>query len=166
MKTPDGWCSDAELEWLSHAATRREVIIELGTHKGRSTSALCSGGKVICCDIWRAHEGAYESFIGSFINEIQSGKVVPRRVNLYAIDDPDRVQLIEDYSGSADLVFIDAAHGKWHAISDISLARLLLKPRGLLCGHDLCDGWPGVREALDACAITYQREAGSIWREC
>jgi hypothetical protein len=24
----------------------------------------------------------------------------------------------------------------------------------------------GVREALDACAITYQREAGSIWREC
>ena len=166
MKMLEGWCSDAELEWLSNAATRREVIIELGVHKGRSTSALCSGRKVICCDLWRDHAGAYESFIGSFMPEIQSGKVVPRRVNLYAIDDPDRVQLIEDYAGSADMVFVDAAHGRWHVMSDVSLARLLLKPRGLLCGHDLCDGWPGVREALDACAITYQREAGSIWREC
>ena len=166
MKMLEGWCSDAELEWLSHAATRREVIIELGVHMGRSTAALISGGKVICCDLWRDHAGAYESFIGSFMPEIQSGKVVPRRVNLYGINDPDRCQLISDYSGQGDLCFIDAAHDAWHVISDISLARLLLKPHGLLCGHDLSDGWPGVKEALDACAITYQREAGSIWREC
>ena len=73
MKMLEGWCSDAELEWLSNAATRRKVIIELGVHMGRSTAALISGGKVICCDLWRDHAGAYESFIGSFLPEIQSG---------------------------------------------------------------------------------------------
>ena len=166
MKMLEGWCSDAELEWLSHAATRREVIIELGVHMGRSTAALISGGKVVCCDLWRDHAGAYESFICSYSKEIEAGKVVPWRVNLYGIDDAVRLQLINEYAGSADMVFVDAAHGVWHVVSDLALARLLLKPRGLLCGHDLCDGWPGVREALDLCSITYQPEVGSIWREC
>lgn len=166
MKTLEGWCSAEEMLWLSQAASRREIVIELGSHKGRSTAALCTADKVVAVDNWITFPDAYDSFVASYADEIESGKVVPMRLNLYGIETTARCDLVRQYAGQADMIFIDAAHGAWHVMSDISLARLLLKPCGLLCGHDLCDGWPGVREALDACAITYQREAGSIWREC
>lgn len=182
MDIPAGWCTDRERRWLSAYATGKEIIIEMGVYRGRSTTALCNGGKVICCDFWsedfhelqdpnyppgawRPHPGDYESFIESFNDEIQSGKVIPMRMDLYNLEDPGRLRLIEDYKGIADMVYIDASHQKECVMSDISLARLLLKPDGLMCGHDLSHVWPGIKQALEALSIRYKKEAGAIWSE-
>ncbi len=171
MSLPAGWCNPEEHKWLSDAAVGKDIIIELGVHLGRSTTALCSGGTVICCDNWAGRkagrkEGRHESFTKAFSADIQNGKIVVRIVNLYNSKDLGRRQLLEDFIGTADMVYIDAGHNRRQVMGDIALARLLLKPDGFMCGHDLCDGQPGIQQALEARSVNYKREAGDIWSEC
>ena len=171
MSLPTGWCNPEEHKWLSDSAVGKDIIIELGVHLGRSTTALCSGGTIICCDNWAGRkagrkEGRHKSFTKTFSAEIQSGKIVVRIVNLYNSKDLGRRQLLEDFIGTADMVYIDAGHNRRQVRGDIALARLLLKPDGLMCGHDLCDDLPGIQQALEDHSINYKREAGDIWSEC
>lgn len=67
------------------------------------------------------------------------------------------------------MVFIDADHTRAAVTRDIELAMRLIKPGGLVCGHDYgVADWPGVTLAVDSYALDSpdyhaQREAGSIW---
>jgi predicted O-methyltransferase YrrM len=66
---------------------------------------------------------------------------------------------------SQDFVFIDADHRYEAVLHDINLWRPKVRSGGLLCGHDFCDGWPGVvsavRESFGDGGL-YDRES-TIW---
>lgn len=47
-----------------------------------------------------------------------------------------------------DLIFIDAAHDYPSVLEDILAWYPLLRKGGIMCGHDYCDGFPGVAQAV------------------
>ncbi len=50
-----GWMSEDELVWLAEQAGKSKRILEVGSHLGRSTSALAinTRGVVYAVDLWR-----------------------------------------------------------------------------------------------------------------
>src|SRR5947199_8512111 len=49
-----GWMSEPELNWLAETAQTAKVIVEVGSHVGRSTRALADNtqGTLIAVDDW------------------------------------------------------------------------------------------------------------------
>jgi len=64
----------------------------------------------------------------------------------------------------ADLIFIDGDHRYCGVTADIPAALLLLKPGGVLCGHDYTNAeWPGVKRAVDEAFGGAHQLVDSIW---
>ena len=51
----DGWMDEKELNWLYTTALEMASVVEVGSWRGRSTSALLSGckGPVFAVDTWK-----------------------------------------------------------------------------------------------------------------
>lgn len=150
----DGFMEIAELDCLARLAVDREVIVEVGSWKGRSTKALAcaSPGIVYAVDHWDGawgpgadpEAGVFEAFSTNLAEEIRSGKVVPIRAS-----SADGARLLAERGVVADMVFIDADHTYEAVKSDIEAFMPLLAEGGLLCGHDYETVWPGVIQAVN-----------------
>ncbi len=159
----DGWMSMTELRWLAEVASACWTIIEVGSYKGRSTRALADHckGAVYAVDPW---DGGYindngsqaawldtkkarELFESNLSDHLASGRVV--QVKAMFGEAMPRLER-EIGFGRADLVFIDGDHRYEAVKEDIARARLLVRPNGLLAGHDYTHpSWPGVKQAVD-----------------
>lgn len=148
-----GWMSERELLWLATQAQNRKLIVEFGSLHGRSTCALADNtrGKVWAVDPWKGdiyfedsnkipiNTAVYPYFCNNLKDHIQTGRVVPIRGFSYSFKLPYQV----------DMVFIDGDHRYETVVKDIKKAYELLKPRGLICGHDYNHPeWPGVHRAV------------------
>jgi predicted O-methyltransferase YrrM len=166
-----GWMSDRELVWLATHAREHPFIVEFGSLHGRSTRALADHlpkfGKVWAVDPWsgdyfnedgQSFGGKFTTFVYPYFRKnlkdhIDSGVVVPKRGYSYDFDLPFYV----------DMVFIDGDHRYETVLRDIRKAWKLLRPNGLLCGHDYeHPGWPGVKKAVDELVGKVQIE-DTIW---
>jgi predicted O-methyltransferase YrrM len=148
-----GWMSEPELRWLAKQAAARHVIIEIGSFEGRSTMALAdhTPGFVIAVDPWMyklPHKAqSYDRFLRNLSAHIEAGTVRPVRAR-----SDDCLQPVCEALGihKPDMVFIDGNHDYEVVLHDIKLARSLLLPGGLLCGHDYGHRTlPGVKKAVD-----------------
>ena len=174
----DGYMSENELRWLAHNAKEAEVIIEVGSWKGRSTKALAKAtkGVVYAVDNWRGNSGddatGVESrergvdalkheFRENLKEEILSGKVVIVDVD-HAEAIPVLKSLMMDGPG-ADLVFIDGDHTKASVKRDIENFLPLVRPGGKISGHDFNGIEIGVQEAVKEAFEDAQVEIDSIW---
>ena len=150
-----GWMSLRELTWLANVARECQVIVEFGSYLGRSTRALADNcpGIVYAVDPWN---GAYyleegnvldtvntyvmPQFIMNLEPHVSKGKVIPVRNFSYNLKLPIKV----------DMVFIDGDHRYETVVKDINKALDLLKPGGIIAGHDYAfSTWPGVKKAVD-----------------
>lgn len=147
--TCDGFMSEAELTWLAEKSLDKNVVIEVGSWHGRSTRALGDNamGIVYAVDTWdgsanerdtwhqsaRSMDGdhAFYEFMQNNIDLVSRGKIVPVRMSSKNASDFFRRNGI-----IADMIFIDADHTYEGVVSDIKSWMPLLKPGGLLCGHD------------------------------
>jgi len=154
--TIPGWMTEAELLWLAATAEHKSLIVEVGSWMGRSTSALAANtlGKVIACDTWEgseehadmlrdkpkgwlkeqflAHAGRYEN-----MDFFQS-----RSLDLAA--SMDKLDL------RPEMIFLDANHTYESVKADILAWRPLLRPGGVICGHDFDPpNWMGIKQAVD-----------------
>ena len=172
-----GYMSPNELRWLANQAKDAEVIIELGSWKGRSTKALAmaTSGTVYAVDNWGGNSGDDETgiesrekgaaviraeFEANLAEEIASGKV--------RIIDCDHAvaghELLEQLVGKrADLIFIDGDHTKEAVTRDIMAMKPFVKPGGKLCGHDFSPLEIGVMEAVNENLTDPEVVADSIW---
>lgn len=164
-----GWMSERELTWLATMASSCNKIVEFGCHHGRSTRAIADnaplGAKIWAVDPWG---GNYKNEDGTSVNidtyvmpqfrhnlhdHIVSGKVIPVRQFSHKFGLDEKV----------DMVFLDGDHRFEAVYRDIIAAKRLLKPEGLLCGHDYDHPeWPGVKLAIDAMSLKVERE-DLIW---
>lgn len=154
-----GWMDPPDLVWLAEAATRAARIVEIGSWKGRSTRALAdhTAGVVYAIDPWTGqYLGAKNrplklklSVLPAFTEALQDHILGGRVVPMQAISEVAVPQLLAHFGRTFDLVFIDGDHRGQYVREDIALARTILRPGGILSGHDYdCTDWPEVKPAV------------------
>lgn len=158
-KQIEGWMSESELHWLGTQAKSRKVIVELGSHRGRSTRAfadnLPEGGRLYAVDTW-TDKGNASYFWENLLDHITAGRVIP-----VSLDGATAAGLLHDVE--AELIFIDAEHDYNSVKRDILTWQPLLAEGGLFCGHDYHTDWPGVIQAVDELLIARQPPNTGIW---
>ncbi len=149
----DGWMAPAELAWLARTASISKNILEVGSYKGRSTRALCDNttGRVTAVDPWQ----------GPYITDkervlFDQAKSWPEfQHNLFGVKNLTTFKGTFSEFGKInkdifDFIFIDGDHRYNAVIHDIELALTMLKPNGVLSGHDYNHAdWPGVKKAVN-----------------
>jgi predicted O-methyltransferase YrrM len=151
-----GWMSEGELaaleRWaLIETASLPGVILELGSYRGLSTSALTLGGTVVCVDTWDGRaldrpgegNGSYEAFLGNMRRLGRMDRVVALRM-------PTQEALKILRGTAVRLALIDADHSEAAVYADAVGVWELLVPCGMVAFDDA--NRPGVRAALDRLA--------------
>jgi predicted O-methyltransferase YrrM len=139
---------------------RNGAIAELGVYMGRSATTIapiCKENecRLYCVDSWNEVPGHKEWRQGSY-----DEPMVEFNKNIAAIGCQDIVEAIRMNTNAAaelvkqrgllfDLVFIDASHEYADVKKDIAMWSPLVKPGGFIMGHDYCDRWESVRQAVD-----------------
>jgi predicted O-methyltransferase YrrM len=152
----DGWMSIPELEWLGKMGAGPKRIVEVGSHKGRSTFALASSnaGVVYAVDLW-PNPSVLTCFESNMAPEL-TRRVIPVRMT--------SVDASVTLPGEFDFIFVDADHSYDQVMSDLCSWTPRVKKGGVIAGHDYDGFWPGVIQALDEVfGTTVQRGPGSIW---
>ncbi|MFO0967978.1 MAG: class I SAM-dependent methyltransferase [Gemmataceae bacterium] len=165
----DGHMYESELAWLAEQAAGRACVVELGSWRGRSTAALATAGAVFAIDWWLGSPEMQEDFSDARVFaqfqsnlafEIAAGLVRPLALNLR---DPHARAIARRIIGrGVDMVFVDADHSHAAVLEDIALAQALLRPGGLLCGHDYGQ-YEGVTRAVNGNFPAVANPVGSIW---
>lgn len=171
-----GWMRPRELEWLAEKAADCQIIIEIGTWKGRSTAAMAehTNGIVYTIDHFAGSPDLHTTRMKECI-ETPGSVEDAARTNLAQFVSDGRVVIIADDSRTAaptlrqllagrfaDMLFVDGDHTQPRVVDDIRTYAPFLRPGGMLCGHDR-DEW-GVQDALRECGITYDETPGTtIW---
>jgi predicted O-methyltransferase YrrM len=170
----DGWMAYAQLNTLIDLASSCEVFIELGSYHGRSTKAISMAcpGLIIAVEhfmgapdiSWMTDPQEHENIFRTNLNEeLQIGKL-----RLLSMDGEVAANLLKTEGVLADCIFIDAAHTYEAVKRDIENYIGLVKPGGLLTGHDYgvpgepgtC--WSGVVQAVNE-AFPNVEAVNGIW---
>lgn len=170
---PAGWMSRRELDWLAERGAEAARIVEVGVWMGRSTVALLSRSPdcgLYAVDTWAgvpgdpAQEGLYEdpeaaycAFLANLAAPIALGQVrVMREDSVTAAG-----RLFTECGQSFDLVFLDGDHSYDAVRADIAAYLPLVRPGGILCGHDF--HWSSVERAVNSMLAPVQRGPDSLW---
>jgi predicted O-methyltransferase YrrM len=150
--TVEGWMSTSELEYLAGLAEKSHCIMELGSWRGRSSSALAANtkGLVVCTDTWQGSVEHHQMLEGKPTsglwfafqqNTSRYDNIWPLHANSLAA-----ARIISRGPMRFDLIFIDASHDYESVKADIQAWLPLLAPGGHICGHDFMR-W-GVKNAV------------------
>lgn len=157
-KQIEGWMSESELHWLGTQAKTHNLIVEIGSHLGRSTMAFADnvpeGGQIFAVDTWE-DETIYHGFREILACHIGVGRVVPLRVS--------GAMAARALGIRPNLIFIDGLHDEASIRADITNWQPLLAEGGLLCGHDYHPDWPDVIKVVDELLIARQPPNTGIW---
>lgn len=167
----EGWMHDDELAWLARLAAKSGVFVEIGVWRGRSTACLAEHcrGLVIAIDHFMGDADTAPHFA-----DRPDGLRRECLRNLSEFLGAGRLLLLEKSSHEAapllaellrhrpaDVVFIDGDHSPGGVLADIEDYSPLLRPGGVLCGHDI--DFPAVRRAVDQALPGWRQGPGRIW---
>lgn len=165
-----GLMTKTELECMARGVLDYDVrvAVEVGSWRGQSATLYCAMGCTVFC---------VDDFRGVWPLEMGQEDAIPRRLELKGSflantkewRDAGRLFLIEMDSvkqrgevvqalqtvlaargGGADVFFMDGDHSYAGVVNDIEIARAVLRPGGLITGHDinLDDGRRAVAEMV------------------
>jgi len=141
------WLDDDESKWLAEQAHTKDLVIEFG---GKATLALSCAKRVVSvaseCNTDTKHLPHLITIVGNLRD--------------HAVEE----LLTAGYARQADMIYIDAEHTLDSVTKDIWLAKRLLAPQGILCGHGFCDSSPGIQSAVSTMLPYYSLPAGTIWK--
>lgn len=176
-KLPQGWMKKAERHWLAQQGAKvNSLAVEVGCFRGRSTLALVSffgTGKLYAVDTWVGPPDGlgqayiyvdagdvHAEFVRNLTPEIRAGVVVPLRMNSLQ----GAAEIARRHgTGCLDFAFIDADHRYPAVHADILAYLPLMRPGGILAGHDYSERFPGVQQAVDELLPGAVKGPGSIW---
>lgn len=170
-----GWGSTAPIFSELIQETAPSVIIEVGSYKGASACHMAKVSQrmeslIFCVDHWHDwsqertamvprnwaeevstyHQFLFNVWICSFTDRIIPVKMSSRHA----------VGCLTKWGVEAELIYIDAGHDYETASSDIALYWELLRPGGVMFGHDT--GMPEVMRAVCDCGRKF-RVQGEHW---
>ncbi len=158
----EGWLFPLELQWLYATAKTMKSIVEIGSWKGRSTHALCSGckGIVTSVDHWAGSKGE-EGTATCLDTEVAYRQFLENTKQFKNLSTFRMTSIEASKIGLLfDMVFIDGGHTYEEVLNDIRLWEPLA--RKILCGHDYSAAWPGVCRAVNE-DIGKVEIFGTIW---
>lgn len=162
--------------WL---ATQAREVVEVGCWKGFSTSHLAhqlklrpDGGWLYAVDVWDRKGGYWKDFVSRFPEEAADHLYACFLAHLrhegiadvvlpYRMPSIEAARLFKIAGRSFDAVFVDGDHSESAVRADITAWKPLVRPGGILCGHDYSNRH--VRAAVDAMLPTIKLEAGDVW---
>ena len=155
-----GWMSNEELIWLAERASEVPaggLIAEVGCWLGRTTRALIDNTKadVHSVDNWKGspeHVEELKDKPKGWLFNCWCRNVVDRlghNLHVWALDSLQAAELFRHQGLKFDMIFIDAEHDYNAVKLDIKAWSLVLKPGGLICGHDYGNSWQCVKDAVD-----------------
>ena len=172
-KNIQGWMNGKELQWLSEQAGKHDLIVEVGTWKGRSAACLAQHaiGKLYCVDHFHGNPGNRDDKHLQAVLD-REGLIAECRYNLKEWLDSGTVELMIMSSQEAcvvlagfnvrpDMIFIDADHEYRSVKQDIELWLSLLRAGGILCGHDI--NQRSVLKAVDELLQNWTTHCDDIW---
>lgn len=146
-------------------------VIEVGSWIGATALALADSVpeevEVHCVDTW---EGSVNDITGPMVRGIGRERLLRlfcKNVNfrLFCSVFP-HVGTSEFWASvwpwQADLIFLDADHKYESVLQDIRVWTPHVRLGGILCGHDLGEGFPGVEQAVSETG-PFERAGESIW---
>jgi hypothetical protein len=162
-----GWMSEVELAYLAECASKSRCIVEIGSWKGRSTLALACNtpGIVYAVDTWKGTEQQGDELAqhpeGWLLEEFKRNTA--GLDNIVICEGPS-VEMAARYAGlEVDMLFIDGYHTYEGVRSDILAWRPMLRPGGILCGHDYIPPyWEGLLRAVRELVPKF-RVIDTIW---
>lgn len=128
---------------------KTSVGLEIGSYAGESTRIFLDNfnGTIHCVDPWNPTYYSGDQLIHAereFDELLSGGRIVKHKMT-----SNEAFKHFEDLDIKFDWIYIDGNHRYEFVKSDIESALKLLKPKGILCGHDY--GYikaPGVKQAV------------------
>jgi predicted O-methyltransferase YrrM len=155
--TVDGFMLPEELIYIAECASKSHCIVEVGSYQGRSGRAWADNalGIVFCVDIWR--DGGEPNFYSNLSDVLES--------KVHKVKMPSQVaaNMFQNAGITFDCIFIDADHDYNNIYADILAWMPLLRPGGIICGHDFQPSFPGVMQAVQELIPKFSIVGGSIW---
>ncbi len=187
-----GWFSDADAEalrWLLRQVPEGGATAHVGVFEGRHLAACARVLRerrlsVLAVDTWRGSDGSVVVVkdgggeapvaLREVMNWTAAAINFGRTSALLHLGSPLEVQTQNSLYAAAecrrtgrqfDLVFLDADHSYEHVVADIMAWRPLVKPGGLITGHDWGNSdYPGVERAATERLLSPRHCEGSqIW---
>jgi predicted O-methyltransferase YrrM len=128
------WTERASLAYCAEVASRASYMVELGTYLGASALVMLNANPRLhlwCVDIFTAF-AFNEQVAAHFLEyEIQQG-----RCELIKGDSLRAAEMLQHMRGRLDAVWVDDGHATEDVKRDIRAFLPLLKPGGILFGHD------------------------------
>ena len=126
--------------------------VEIGTRVGTYAKELCialPSLKLYCIDPWKEYPGYNESFRpGEIERQYEEVKSRLAPYNCIIIK-KESMEAVKDFEpNSLDFVFIDANHDYKYVLEDINEWTKIVKPGGIIFGHDFAPDHPGVMQAV------------------
>jgi hypothetical protein len=129
--------------------TKSMRLLEIGAYAGESTSVFCQHFEsVISIDPHNVIDSKFangDEVHGAFCFRMKpyTNYTLIRKTSDDAFEELANQQF--------DVVYIDGNHDYAYVKRDILNYQKLIKPNGFITGHDYCDGWVGVEQAVDEC---------------
>ncbi len=152
----DGFLESPHQErWLFGAALslpEGSTIVEVGSYKGRSTSALAfactgTGKRVFAIDTFDGNEADFHErgFLGTFLGNLEE-----RGLSGCVTAMPGRsVEIAAEWRRPINLLFIDGSHVFQDVVADFQGFFPHVVPGGIVALHDVVHTWPGPLRAWD-----------------
>ncbi len=164
-----------ETAWLYDRFAQSRVHAEIGVYCGRSLWATV-GGMRPGTTVYAIDNGEFrddplhhpDRHWGRSVYSATLQAIQARRNGVTVIPiQNDSVRAAQDLARTGtrlDSVFIDGCHSYPRVLADIECLRPLIRPGGILAGHDYCPAWPGVMDAINETFGTeFSVPAGRIW---
>lgn len=140
-----------ELGWLLHNLQQSRFHAEIGTFCGRSLLASCGGmrkrAKVFSID--NQSEWTNREWVKS-VQDATLKLIETAQVTVINANSTDACRSLEpEWRGKLDSVFIDGCHEYAECKADIQAWMPLIRPGGLICGHDYWSQHVGVMDAVN-----------------
>lgn len=172
--------TEAPRRWHFIAGLMRELklksFVEVGCKEGRTTGFILKevpDSTVIAIDPWRRMPDQSRVFGGETYEEWDFAKIEKEfwenvgdnkpRCRMFTQTSEEVARQLG--SETLDCVFIDAAHDQQSVVADIRRWWPLIRPGGVLVGHDFNHKWPTVERAVAECFDLMEVGVGtdSVW---
>ena len=140
-----------ELGWLYDTISKSKIHAEIGTYCGRSLLASCAGMRPFSEVVSVDNESQWPN--RKWVNQVQAATIalLPSNISINSLrmHSVDAALECHRLKMKFDSIFIDGDHNYAECKADIYAWRELLKPGGLICGHDYWAKDVGVMDAVN-----------------